>query len=156
MLFFVCCFIMASTVNAANIESNDRYNFDNNTVFLAKTKSKTTAGNETEYRINSFNTANNKLSCGELLDSETKKMLREALWYPRVIVPVIIIVLGSIDLFKAVIAGKEDEMKKAQKTLVKRVIIGVLVFLVPVLIDVIIWLAEIAWQGLGYGEPCGL
>ena len=35
-------------------------------------------------------------------------------------VPIVIIILGSIDLFKAVIASKEDEIKAAQKLLIKR------------------------------------
>lgn len=43
-------------------------------------------------------------------------------------VPVAIILLGSIDLFKAVIASKEDEIKAAQKLLIKRIIYGVVIF----------------------------
>ena len=41
-----------------------------------------------------------------------------------------LILFGMIDLGKAVIAGKEDEMKKAQGTLIKRVIYAVAIFLV--------------------------
>lgn len=45
-------------------------------------------------------------------------------------VPILLIVFGTLDLAKAVIAGKEDEMKKAQSTLIRRVIYAVAVFLV--------------------------
>ena len=45
-------------------------------------------------------------------------------------VPIVIIILGSIDLFKAVIASKDDEIKAAQKLLIKRVIYGVAIFFV--------------------------
>jgi hypothetical protein len=103
-----------------------------------------------QYSINGYNPSKNKISCGQLIDAETKQLIKEVLAYPRYIIPAIIIALGSLDLFKAVIAGKEDEMKKAQKTFMKRVIIGVLVYLVPALVNVIIWLANIAWEGLGY------
>ena len=41
-------------------------------------------------------------------------------------------------------------MKKAQKTFIKRVIVGVAVFLIPVIINALMWLADIAWEGLGY------
>lgn len=45
-------------------------------------------------------------------------------------IPILLIVFGTLDLGKAVMAGKEDEMKKAQGTLIKRVIYAVAVFLV--------------------------
>ena len=35
------------------------------------------------------------------------------------VVPFILIVLGTFDLVKAVIAGKEDDIKKHQQTLIK-------------------------------------
>ena len=52
----------------------------------------------------------------------------------KIFVPVLLILFGTIDLAKAVIAGKEDEMKKAQSTLIKRVIYAVAVFLVVTLV----------------------
>lgn len=45
-----------------------------------------------------------------------------------------LIFFGLLDLGKAVIAGKEDEMKKAQGTLIKRVIYAVAVFLVVTIV----------------------
>ena len=61
--------------------------------------------------------------------------------YPRIIVPALVIVLGMIDLAKAVIASKEDEMKKAQATMIKRIIVGVVIFFVPIIIKAILQLA---------------
>ncbi len=52
-------------------------------------------------------------------------------------VPVAIIILGSIDLFKAVIASKEDEIKAAQKLLLKRVIYGVVIFFLVAIVRLI-------------------
>ena len=102
-----------------------------------------------QYSINGYNSSTNEEGCG-LIDGSIKQVINEILAYPRYIIPAIVIGLGSLDLFKATIAGKEDEMKKAQKTFVKRVIIGVLVYLIPALVNVIIWLANTAWEGLGY------
>ncbi|MDO4394761.1 MAG: hypothetical protein Q4C23_02115 [Mycoplasmatota bacterium] len=45
-------------------------------------------------------------------------------------IPIILIVLGMLDLGKAVVASKEDEIKAAQKLLVKRAIYAVAIFFV--------------------------
>ena len=107
------------------------------------------------YSGNGIETSDQTMTCEELFDPSIIELINDILKYPRYIVPGIIFVLGTLDFFKAVTAGKEDEMKKAQRTFVKRVIIGVCVFLVPVLINGIIWLANMAWEGLGY-TTCSL
>ena len=48
----------------------------------------------------------------------------------QIVIPILLILFGLIDLGKAVIASKEDEMKKARKNLIKRVIYAIAVFLV--------------------------
>ena len=53
---------------------------------------------------------------------------------------VVLIVLLIIDLGKAVMAGKEDEIKSAQKLAIKRVIYALVVFLVPWMVNVAIGL----------------
>ena len=122
----------------------------NNNLTYSETDKNVVTKIDNKYSISGYNNSNNKISCGQLIDSSVTKLLNDFLKYPRYAVPAIIIVLGSLDFFKAVTAGKEDEMKKAQKTFIKRVIIGVAVFLVPLLVNVIIWLANVAWEGLGY------
>lgn len=52
-------------------------------------------------------------------------------------VPIVIIILGSIDLFKAVIASKEDEIKAAQKLLIKRVVYGVAIFFIVAIVQLV-------------------
>ncbi len=52
-------------------------------------------------------------------------------------VPIILIVLGTIDLGKAVIASKEDEIKNAQKMLVKRAIYAVAIFFVATIVTLV-------------------
>ena len=73
-------------------------------------------------------------------------MVNEVLLYVRIIVPVLIIVLGMVDFGKAVLANKEDTMKKAQTDFAKRVLIGVAVFFVPALVDLIMEFADILWM----------
>lgn len=74
-------------------------------------------------------------------------MVNEILGAVRIIAPILIILFGSIDFAKAVIAGKQDNMKKAQSDFIKRIIAGVAIFLIPTLVDIIMGLADIVWAG---------
>lgn len=55
-----------------------------------------------------------------------------------VVVPVLLVIFGLLDLAKAVMAQKEDEIKKGQQTLVKRIIAAVIVFFVIFIVQTII------------------
>lgn len=79
-------------------------------------------------------------------------LVNDVLTYPKIIVPILIIVLGMLDFGKAVIASKADEMKKAQSTFIKRLIIGVAVFFVPTILDIIMYFTD-TMLGL---TTCGL
>lgn len=89
-----------------------------------------------------FGTTNNPTQLRNYIDT--------GLQYIRILVPILIILLGTLDFGKAVLAGKEDEMKKAQSTFIKRLIAGVIVFFIPLLVDLIMDFADIVWQGTGY------
>ena len=52
-------------------------------------------------------------------------------------IPIILIVLGMFDLGKAVVASKEDEIKSAQKLLIKRVIYAIAIFFVVFLVNAV-------------------
>ena len=95
-----------------------------------------------------------EVGCNDLFDQSLIDLLKDILKYPRLIVPILVIGLGLIDLGKAVMASKEDEMKKAQKTFIKRVIIGVAFFFIPALVNILMWLANIVWNGMY--PTCGL
>ena len=66
-----------------------------------------------------------------------RNLIDEILAYPRIVVPALVIVLGMIDLAKAVIASKEDEIKAAQKMLVKRAIYALAIFFVVLIVQVV-------------------
>lgn len=70
--------------------------------------------------------------------------------YVRIIVPILIILLGTIDFAKAVLAGKEDEMRKSQSDFAKRIIIGVAIFFVPLLINIVLNIADTVWQSTSW------
>ena len=56
----------------------------------------------------------------------------------QIAVPILLVVFGSFDLVKGLIAQKEDEIKKGQQTLIKRLIAGVIVFFVIALVKLLI------------------
>jgi len=45
--------------------------------------------------------------------------------------------MGSIDFMKAVVAGKDDDIKKSQTTFIKRTLAAVIVFLVPLITSIV-------------------
>ncbi|MCI8575798.1 MAG: hypothetical protein HFI09_04945 [Bacilli bacterium] len=55
----------------------------------------------------------------------------------KIVIPILLIVFGMIDLGKAVIASKDDEIKKATKSLMFRAISAVIIFFIPTLVGVI-------------------
>ena len=55
----------------------------------------------------------------------------------QIAVPFALIIWGSLDFFKAVIAGDDKEMKQKRKPFVQRVIAAVIVLLLPMLVDII-------------------
>lgn len=55
-----------------------------------------------------------------------------------VLVPVILVIIGMITLVKAVTSGKDDEIKKAQSSLIRKLISGALVFFVFIIVKLVI------------------
>jgi len=73
----------------------------------------------------------------------------------QVVVPILLIIWGMLDLGKAVMAQKEDEIKKGQQTFVKRVIAAILVFFVVAITELIIGLFAEGGSTGGNGTLAG-
>lgn len=96
-------------------------------------------------------------TCELIIGEQLQKTIDKILKYVRILVPILIIVLGLTDFGRAILSSKEEEMKKAQATFIKRLIIGVAIFLLPTLINLIIDLANMAWKnGLFGNSSCGI
>ena len=50
----------------------------------------------------------------------------------KIVIPLLVIIFGMIDLGKAVIASKDDEIKKAAKSLLFRALAGILIFFITI------------------------
>ena len=56
----------------------------------------------------------------------------------KIAIPILLIIFGMLDLGKAVVASKEDEIKKGQQIFIKRLISGALVFFVFTIVQLIV------------------
>lgn len=56
----------------------------------------------------------------------------------KIVVPILLIIFGMLDLGKAVVAAKEDEIKKGQQTFIKRAIAAVIVFFVIQIVQLVV------------------
>lgn len=114
---------------------------------------------EFEEMKNDNSSYNMDISCNGIFGDKDdpkslKYLINEIMMYPKIIVPILVIGFGTLDFAKAVAASKEDDIKKAQATFIKRVLIGITVFFVPLIMNIIMYLADIVWNGTF--NTCGL
>ena len=83
------------------------------------------------------------VTCGNgmlVMDEMIPNLVSTAIDIIKIVVPILLVVFGMLDLGKAVMAQKEDEIKKGQQTFVKRLIAAVIVFLVIFIAEIVIGL----------------
>lgn len=73
--------------------------------------------------------------CAGLKDTFT--VIGHVVRLAKILIPIIIIGFGMMDLFKAIIGSKDDEIKKSIKSLIMRCVAGVCIFFLPAFIDLI-------------------
>lgn len=72
----------------------------------------------------------------------------------KIAIPIILVVLGMLDLSKAVIANEEKEMKEAQKKFIKRIIYAVVIFFVVALVQFVFGILSDADKGTESATSC--
>lgn len=74
------------------------------------------------------------VSCGDGLLTDIPRLLPRIIHLIylviQILVPILLALFGSIDFVKAVIAQKDDDIKRGQQTFVKRLIYGLIVFFI--------------------------
>lgn len=70
------------------------------------------------------------------------KLIKSVLGIIQFVIPVLLIVLGTIDLGKAVISSDDKEVKAAQSRLIKRCIYAVAIFFVVLLVKLVMGLVS--------------
>ena len=61
----------------------------------------------------------------------------------KIVIPLVLIILGMLDLGKAVVADKDDAINKAVKSLVHRFIAALVMFFIPTIISAVFGLIKI-------------
>ena len=87
-------------------------------------------------------------SCDGLLGDGIIDLIDEILFYVRVFVPIILIVLGVMDFVKAVMASKDDAKAKARDKFIKRLIIAFVIFLAPSIVGFLLNTFDGIWAYL--------
>lgn len=64
--------------------------------------------------------------------------IENILRWVKYLIPIVLIVLSIIEFIKALSSEKEDDMKKAQKNFVIRLIVAVLIFIFPLIIEFVL------------------
>lgn len=84
-------------------------------------------------------------NCEGLLGENLIALINDVLLYVKILIPVALIAFGLIDFVKAVFSSKEDDMKKAQVRFIKRLIMAVIVFIVPSIINLLMTAVDGIW-----------
>lgn len=85
--------------------------------------------------------------CGGIFGDKTFGIIQDLFGIIKMIIPAIVILLGMADFLKVVFSGEEKDMKLAGMRLVKRIIIGIILILLPVLLGFIFDL-------VGFSQGC--
>ena len=74
-------------------------------------------------------------------------MAKKVLIILQIAIPIALLIFGTMDLGKAVMAGDEKEIKSATGILIKRVIAAVAVFLLVLIVSVVTgWVGGDEWK----------
>ena len=92
---------------------------------------------------------------GDNVDNSLFELLHTIVLAVKIIVPIMLLALGSLDFAQAVFASNEDGVKKAQSKFIKRLVIAVVIFLIPSFLGVILRIANSIWGNI---DPtfCGI
>ena len=92
---------------------------------------------------------NNVDLSGCIIDKGTQSIIDWIMNLVRIGGVILLVVLGMLDFVKAAASGEQEEMKKSKSKFVKRLIACVVLFFVPIIVDILVGLVN-----LGSGENC--
>ncbi len=87
------------------------------------------------YNVNAFTC---EAFNGVNIDDQLALITKNVILILQLLVPIILVVIGLVDLVKGISAQKEDEIKKGQQVFVKRLIAAVIVFFVIAIVKFVI------------------
>lgn len=96
-------------------------------------------------------------SCEELLEDadDLKNIIQTIVNITKIMVPIGLIIFGVLDFGKAIFSADENKMKEAQAKFTKRLIIALAFFLIPVVLKILLTIANQIWGGIDT-SLCGI
>lgn len=67
--------------------------------------------------------------------ANTLKLVGYFITVIKIVVPLLVVIMGSLDFYHIVMSGKDSDLKKEALILGKRVLMGVIVFLMPSIVN---------------------
>lgn len=64
------------------------------------------------------------------IDKHLAQITKYVILILQIVAPIILVIMGMVDLMKGITSQKEDEIKKGQQTFIKRLIAGLILFFV--------------------------
>lgn len=92
---------------------------------------------ETGYDLDSGLVTEN-LKCDNIFSGTFGKYLKQIMDIIKFLVPIVIIGLSIIDFIKAMATQNQDEIKKAANKMLKRCIIGIVIFVLPTVLELLL------------------
>lgn len=98
-----------------------------------------------EIALNTDNVINDivDIDCDSLFgdkndDSSLAWLIDRFFLYTKIIVPILVLLLSIVDFIKCIIINHDDDMKKAQKKLITRIILALAFFLIPSILSLLL------------------
>ena len=96
----------------------------------------------------------NKDSCSQIFDDDFNNFVNKVMMVFYIVGPILLILFGTIDYAKAVVASDAGEIKKAHKKFVKRIVATILLFLAPIIVNIILSFNMSDYYLSGNGYAC--
>lgn len=69
---------------------------------------------------------------------KTLKIIHVIITIAKILIPILLIIFGSIEYGKAALADNQDAVEKTTQALIKKVIVGLLIFFIPTIVNALI------------------
>lgn len=96
----------------------------------------------------------NENDCGTVFNGDLKKFTNKVMNLFYIVGPILLILFGTLDFSRATVSGEKDALNKAGKRFSKRLLATILLFLSPVIVNIIISLNTSGYDLKGDAYVC--
>lgn len=130
-----------------NNKGNQKLESNSNKVETVETNRKATVQASQQLTIDMKFTKITISSCEDLFKDadDLLDLIKSGITIVKIAIPLILIVMGTMDFAQAIFSSNEDGIKKAQGKFTKRVIMAVVIFLIPSVLKVLLSIAHSIW-----------